>query len=44
MTNIGYSRGASWATSIDVARNTFRNWDYRQRRQIFAGIRLAWDI
>jgi iron(II)-dependent oxidoreductase len=36
-------RGASWATSTDVARNTFRNWDYRVRRQIFAGIRLAWD-
>jgi iron(II)-dependent oxidoreductase len=37
-------RGASWATSADVARNTFRNWDYRIRRQIFSGIRLAWDI
>ncbi|MFQ5523629.1 MAG: ergothioneine biosynthesis protein EgtB [Acidimicrobiia bacterium] len=37
-------RGASWATSTDVARNTFRNWDYRTRRQIFAGIRLAWDV
>lgn len=36
-------RGASWATSTDVARNTFRNWDYRVRRQLFAGIRLAWD-
>ena len=36
-------RGASWATSRWVARNTFRNWDYPQRRQIFAGIRLAWD-
>ena len=37
-------RGASWATSTEVARNTFRNWDYRIRRQIFAGIRLAWDL
>jgi gamma-glutamyl hercynylcysteine S-oxide synthase len=37
-------RGASWATSTDVTRNTFRNWDYRERRQIFAGLRLAWDI
>lgn len=37
-------RGASWATSADVARNTFRNWDYRQRRQIMAGTRLAWDV
>jgi iron(II)-dependent oxidoreductase len=36
-------RGASWATAPSVARNTFRNWDYRQRRQIFAGIRLAWN-
>ncbi len=36
-------RGASWATSTQVTRNTFRNWDYRIRRQIFSGIRLAWD-
>jgi iron(II)-dependent oxidoreductase len=36
-------RGASWATSASVARNTFRNWDYRIRRQIFSGMRLAWD-
>lgn len=36
-------RGASWATSSEVARNTFRNWDYRKRRQIMSGIRLAWD-
>ena len=37
-------RGASWATSIEVTRNTFRNWDYRIRRQIFSGLRLAWDV
>jgi iron(II)-dependent oxidoreductase len=37
-------RGASWATSGWVARSTFRNWDYPQRRQIFAGVRLAWDL
>lgn len=37
-------RGASWATSRHVARNTFRNWDYPIRRQIFAGIRLARDV
>jgi iron(II)-dependent oxidoreductase len=37
-------RGASWATAPSVARNTFRNWDYRQRRQILAGMRLAWDV
>jgi gamma-glutamyl hercynylcysteine S-oxide synthase len=37
-------RGASWATSGWVARASFRNWDYPQRRQIFAGLRLAWDL
>ncbi|MCZ6737862.1 MAG: SUMF1/EgtB/PvdO family nonheme iron enzyme, partial [Actinobacteria bacterium] len=37
-------RGASWATSVAVTRSTFRNWDYRVRRQIFSGIRLAWDV
>lgn len=37
-------RGASWATSLEVTRSTFRNWDYRIRRQIFSGIRLAWDL
>jgi iron(II)-dependent oxidoreductase len=37
-------RGASWATAPSVVRNTFRNWDYRQRRQIFAGARVAWDV
>jgi iron(II)-dependent oxidoreductase len=34
-------RGASWATHPHVARPSFRNWDLAQRRQIFAGIRLA---
>jgi iron(II)-dependent oxidoreductase len=34
-------RGGSWATSANVATPTFRNWDYPQRRQIFAGIRVA---
>jgi gamma-glutamyl hercynylcysteine S-oxide synthase len=37
-------RGASWATAGWVARSTFRNWDHPQRRQIFAGLRLAWDL
>ena len=37
-------RGASWATSPDVARNTFRNWDLAKRRQIMSGIRLAWEV
>jgi len=34
-------RGGSWATDRRVASVTFRNWDYPQRRQIFAGVRLA---
>ncbi len=36
-------RGGSWATSADIARPTFRNWDYPIRRQIFAGFRCARD-
>jgi gamma-glutamyl hercynylcysteine S-oxide synthase len=36
-------RGGSWATQPMVARNTFRNWDLPQRRQIFAGFRCARD-
>ena len=36
-------RGGSWATRTRVATPTFRNWDLPQRRQIFAGVRLAWD-
>jgi iron(II)-dependent oxidoreductase len=36
-------RGGSWATRSRVATPTFRNWDLPQRRQIFAGVRLAWD-
>jgi iron(II)-dependent oxidoreductase len=34
-------RGGSWATRSRVATPTFRNWDFPQRRQIFAGFRLA---
>jgi len=34
-------RGSSWATDPRVASVTFRNWDLPQRRQIFAGVRLA---
>jgi iron(II)-dependent oxidoreductase len=34
-------RGGSWATHQRVASTTFRNWDLPQRRQIFAGVRLA---
>ena len=36
-------RGGSWATDPLVARVTFRNWDYPQRRQLFSGVRLAGD-
>jgi gamma-glutamyl hercynylcysteine S-oxide synthase len=36
-------RGGSWATNPRVASLTFRNWDLPQRRQIFAGLRLASD-
>jgi gamma-glutamyl hercynylcysteine S-oxide synthase len=37
-------RGGSWATRARVASPTFRNWDFPQRRQIFAGVRLARDL
>lgn len=36
-------RGASWAIGPLVARNTYRNWDYPRRHQVFAGLRLARD-
>lgn len=36
-------RGGSWATRPGAIRNTFRNWDYPIRRQIFAGFRCARD-
>jgi gamma-glutamyl hercynylcysteine S-oxide synthase len=36
-------RGASWATCPQVARNSFRNWDYPIRRQIFSGFRTVSD-
>jgi gamma-glutamyl hercynylcysteine S-oxide synthase len=34
-------RGGSWATHPRVTTTTFRNWDLPERRQIFAGVRLA---
>jgi iron(II)-dependent oxidoreductase len=37
-------RGGSWATRARVITPTFRNWDYPQRRQIFAGFRIARDL
>jgi iron(II)-dependent oxidoreductase len=37
-------RGGSWATRARTATATFRNWDLPERRQIFAGVRLASDL
>jgi len=37
-------RGGSWATRARVATPAFRNWDYPERRQIFAGFRIARDL
>jgi iron(II)-dependent oxidoreductase len=37
-------RGGSWATAPDAVRPSFRNWDLPIRRQIFSGVRLAWDV
>jgi iron(II)-dependent oxidoreductase len=34
-------RGGSWASRPSVARASFRNWDYPDRRQIFCGFRCA---
>jgi gamma-glutamyl hercynylcysteine S-oxide synthase len=36
-------RGGAWATQPDAVTTTFRNWDYADRRQIFAGFRCARD-
>ncbi len=36
-------RGGSWATRPVAIRNTFRNWDLPERRQIFSGFRCAAD-
>ncbi len=36
-------RGGSWATSPIAIRNSFRNWDYPERRQLFCGFRCAED-
>ena len=37
-------RGGSWAVGGASVRPSFRNWDLPIRRQIFAGLRLAWDV
>jgi iron(II)-dependent oxidoreductase len=36
-------RGGAWASAPVAVRNSFRNWDYPVRRQIFAGFRCARD-
>ena len=36
-------RGGSWAVASSILRPSFRNWDHPIRRQIFSGVRLAWD-
>jgi iron(II)-dependent oxidoreductase len=36
-------RGGSWAVARSAIRPSFRNWDHPIRRQIFTGVRLAWD-
>jgi iron(II)-dependent oxidoreductase len=37
-------RGGSWAVAPSTIRPSFRNWDHPIRRQIFTGLRLAWDV
>jgi iron(II)-dependent oxidoreductase len=37
-------RGGSWAVAPEILRPSFRNWDHPYRRQIFAGVRLAWSV
>ena len=37
-------RGGSWAVESAILRPSFRNWDHPFRRQIFSGVRLAWDV
>ncbi len=36
-------RGGAWATRFGAIRNTFRNWDYPTRGQIFSGVRCVRD-
>ncbi len=37
-------RGGSWAVASSILRPSFRNWDHPIRRQVFSGIRLAFDV
>lgn len=36
-------RGGAWSVAGSILRPSFRNWDHPIRRQIFSGLRLAWD-
>lgn len=36
-------RGGAWSVAPGILRPSFRNWDHPIRRQIFSGVRLAWD-
>ena len=37
-------RGGAWSVAAGILRPGFRNWDHPIRRQIFSGVRLAWDV
>lgn len=37
-------RGSSWCAGPWLSRATYRNWDLPQRRQIFAGVRVAREV
>jgi gamma-glutamyl hercynylcysteine S-oxide synthase len=37
-------RGGAWTVAETILRPSFRNWDHPYRRQIFSGVRLAWDV
>ena len=37
-------RGGAWSVGGAAIRPSFRNWDHPVRRQIFCGLRLAWDV
>ena len=37
-------RGGAWSVDASILRSSFRNWDHPQRRQVFSGLRLAWDV
>jgi gamma-glutamyl hercynylcysteine S-oxide synthase len=37
-------RGGAWSVGGASIRPSFRNWDHPVRRQIFSGVRLAWDV